>query len=173
MWSWLTIRGSPNRFILEANEKTSRLFWAPWKLLPGGPQQAIIWHFMVSELQLKWSTMCHMSKKGRINKTTLDWHIHRCCNMFRQKCRVLLYLKKTGMRRLNAYNNLYQAFWTPLLMACFFRQPRSSIRALTKGRNLASVPVRSFLKPVFIWVHFVLRPVLSYILAIFLVLFRP
>ena len=91
-------RGSPNRFILEANEKTSRLFWAPWKLLPGGPQQAIIWHFMVSELQLKWSTMCHMSKKGRINKTTLDWHIHRCCNMFGQKCRVLLYLKKTGMR---------------------------------------------------------------------------
>ena len=113
-------RGSPNRFILEANEKTSRLFWAPWKLLPGGPQQAIIWHFMVSELQLKWSTMCHMSKKGRINKTTLDWHIHRCCNMFEQKCRVLLYLKKTGMRRLNAYNNLYQAFWTPLLLPCFF-----------------------------------------------------
>ena len=126
-------RGSPNRFILEANEKTSRLFWAPWKLLPGGPQQAIIWHFMVSELQLKWSTMCHMSKKGRINKTTLDWHIHRCCNMFEQKCRVLLYLKKTGMRRLNAYNNLYQAFWTHLRLGLLFDQPRSSSKFEVEG----------------------------------------
>ena len=40
-------------------------------------------------------------------------------------------------------------------------------RASTKGRNLASVPVRRFLKPVFIRVHIVLRPVRSYILAIF------
>ena len=41
-----------------------------------------------------------------------------------------------------------------------------AIRASTKGRNLAFVPVRRFLKPVFIRVHFVLRPVWSYILAI-------
>ena len=41
------------------------------------------------------------------------------------------------------------------------------IRASTKGRNLAFVPVRTFLKPVFIRVHFVLRTVRSYILAIF------
>ena len=41
------------------------------------------------------------------------------------------------------------------------------IRASTKGRNLAFLPVRAFLKPVFIRVHFVLRPVRSYILAIF------
>ena len=40
-------------------------------------------------------------------------------------------------------------------------------RAPTKGWNLASVPVRRFLKPVFIRVHFVLRPVRSYILAMF------
>jgi len=40
-------------------------------------------------------------------------------------------------------------------------------RASTKGRNLAFVPVRRFFKPVFIRVHFVLRPVRSYILAIF------
>ena len=128
-------RGSPNRFILEANEKTSRLFWAPWKLLPGGPQQAIIWHFMVSELQLKWSTMCHMSKKGRINKTTLDWHIHRCCNMLGQKCRILLYLKKTGMRRLNAYNNLYkyQAFFYSSTLGQLFDQPRSSSKFEVEG----------------------------------------
>jgi len=41
------------------------------------------------------------------------------------------------------------------------------IRASTKGQNLAFAPVRTFLKPVFIRVHFVLRPVRSYILAIF------
>ena len=41
------------------------------------------------------------------------------------------------------------------------------LRASTKGRNLASVPVRRFLKTVFIRVHFVLRPVRLYILAIF------
>ena len=40
-------------------------------------------------------------------------------------------------------------------------------RASTKGRILASVPVRRLLKPVFIRVRFVLRPVRSYILAIF------
>ena len=41
------------------------------------------------------------------------------------------------------------------------------IRASTKGRNLAFLPVEAFLKPVFVRVHFVLRPVQSYILAIF------
>ena len=40
-------------------------------------------------------------------------------------------------------------------------------RASTKGRNLSSVPARRFLKPVFIRVHFVLRPARSYILGIF------
>ena len=40
-------------------------------------------------------------------------------------------------------------------------------RASTKDRILASVPVRRLLKPVFIRVHFVLRPVRSYILAMF------
>ena len=39
-------------------------------------------------------------------------------------------------------------------------------RASTKGRNLAFVPVRRYFKPVFIRVHFVLRPVRSYIFAI-------
>ena len=39
--------------------------------------------------------------------------------------------------------------------------------ASTQGRNLASVPVRRFLKPVFIRVHFVPRLVQSHILAIF------
>ena len=44
---------------------------------------------------------------------------------------------------------------------------KQKCRASTKGRNLASVPVRRFLKPIFIRVHFVLRPVRLYILAIF------
>ena len=42
--------------------------------------------------------------------------------------------------------------------------------ASIKGRNLSSLLVRRFLKPVFIRVHFVLRPVRSYILA-FLAIF--
>ena len=49
--------------------------------------------------------------------------------------------------------------------------PRSlKVRASTKGWNQASVPVRRFLKSVFIRVHFVLRQVHSHN---FLVLFRP
>ena len=40
-------------------------------------------------------------------------------------------------------------------------------RASIKGRNLTYVPVRRFLKPLFTRIHFVLRLVRSYILAIF------
>ena len=56
-------------------------------------------------------------------------------------------------------------YGTPL--KTFFNRLWPKSRASTKGRNLASVPVRRFLRPIFIRVHFVLRPVRSYILAIF------
>ena len=69
--------------------------------------------------------------------------------MFEQKCRVLLYLKKTGMRRLNAYNDLYQAFWTPLLLAYYLisLDPRVNSRSkvppsITKSLQKEAVIVK-------------------------------
>ena len=53
------------------------------------------------------------------------------------------------------------------------RKGNQSARASTKGQILASVRVRRFSKPVFIRVHLVLRPVGSYILAIFCYFLNP
>ena len=67
----------------------------------------------------------------------------------------------------NAFSLRIVLHLLPVLMDNLYSKSLTMSRASTKGRNLASVPARRFLKPVFIRVHFVLRPARSYILGIF------